>query len=98
MMEQCRIEGLDTKIRKLRVRKGLTQQELSDRIGMTRSIASIYESGSRMPTYGKLIKLARELDVSTDYLLGVENDAYLDLSCLNEDQLLSVTHLVEAMK
>ncbi len=98
MMEQCRIEGLDKKIRELRVRKGLTQQELSDRIGMTRSIASVYENGFRMPTYGKLIKLARELDVSTDYLLGFENDAYLDLSCLSEGQLASVTNLVEAMR
>ena len=66
------VEGLDRKLKKLRDGRGLSQQELADRLETARSVISTYETGVSMPTYGKLIKLSRIFDVSTDYLLGVD--------------------------
>lgn len=92
------VEGLDRKLRKLRDGRGLSQQELADRLETARSVISTYETGVSMPTYGKLIKLARIFDVSTDYLLGVDSESVLDLSCLSDGQSSSVRNIVDAMK
>ena len=97
MTKEARMEKFGERVRVLRDNKGLSQKELADRIGMTRSIISTYETGQKMPTYGKLIKLADVLEVSTDYLLGVENDSILDLSGLSEAQDGSIKDVVTAM-
>lgn len=98
MTENTRMEDFSVKVKVLRDNKGLSQNELADRLGMTRSIVSTYENGQSMPTYGKLIKLAKVFDVSTDYLLGVENESILDLSGLTDMQTASVKNIVAAMR
>lgn len=97
MIENTKKIDFGQRVRILRDKKGLSQKDLADRLGMPRSIVSTYENGRRMPTYGKLIKLAYVFGVSTDYLLGVENDRILDLSLLNDDQTNSIKDIVEAM-
>ena len=99
MMEKNnKVVDFSERVKILRDSKGLSQKELADKLGMTRSLVSTYENGQKMPTYGKLIKLARVFDVSTDYLLGVENESLLDLSGLKDEQLSSVKNLVAAMQ
>lgn len=93
-----KIDGMDKRIKQLRESRGYTQQELADKLETARSVISTYEQGIRMPSYSKLLKLAEIFDVSTDYLLGVDPEATLDLSCLNDDQRNSVKTLVNAMK
>ncbi len=98
MIENTEKIDFGQRVRVLRDKKGLSQKDLADRLGMPRSIVSTYENGHSMPTYGKLIKLACVFEVSTDYLLGVENDRILDLSELNDDQTNSIKEIVEAMR
>lgn len=57
-------------IRKLRQEKGITQNELSNYLGLTPKMVSFYELGERFPPYDIINKLADYFDVSTDYLLG----------------------------
>lgn len=61
-------------IRNLRKRKGLTQQELGDAIGVTKPTISNYESGKRQLTADILQKLAQFFGVSTDEILGRAGD------------------------
>lgn len=58
------------RLKELRTNRRLTQKELADKIGMTNKNISAYESGYRQPEYETLVKLARALDCSIDYLLG----------------------------
>ena len=60
------------RVRELRVKKGLSQQDLGNAIGVTKVTVCGYESGTRIPNLEKLIKLADTLGTSTDYLLGRE--------------------------
>lgn len=60
------------RVRELRVKKGLSQQELGNAIGVTKVSVCGYENGSRIPNLEKLVKLSDELGTTTDYLLGRE--------------------------
>ena len=49
---------------------GLTQEELSNRLGGKKSLVSNYENGYSVPDIFTLIKLADIFDVTLDELVG----------------------------
>lgn len=61
------------RIKELRKEKGLTQQQLSDILEVDRSNFSKYELGKLEISNEMLIKLAKFFDVTTDYILGLED-------------------------
>lgn len=58
------------KIKELRISKKMTQQEVADKLGITRPAYTAYESGKREPDFSILQSLANIFDVTTDFLLG----------------------------
>lgn len=60
-------------IKDLRKKKGITQEELGDVIGVTKTAISYYESGKRQLTADLLQKLSEYFGVSTDYIIGRED-------------------------
>jgi len=61
----------------LRRREGLSQEQLADRLGVTRQSVSKWESGAATPELVKLISLSELFGVSVDYLVKdwLEEDA-----------------------
>ena len=60
-------------LKTLRTQRGMTQQEVAQRLGITRQAYSNYELGQRdLPTQ-TLIALAALYDTTTDYLLEVDD-------------------------
>ena len=76
----------------------MTQSDLAERLGVTKSVISAYETGLRMPYYDILIKISRIFRVTTDYLLGLESKQEIDVSGLTEDEIHALTNLVKAMQ
>jgi len=62
------------RLRETRIQKNLTQQTLADKIKVELRTYQRYEQGSREPSFATLLALADALEVSTDYLLGHENN------------------------
>ena len=60
---------LGERIAALRRVRGLSQAELAGRLGISPSAMGMYEQGRREPSVQIIIALARELAVSTDFLL-----------------------------
>lgn len=60
---------LGERIACLRRAKGLSQAELARRLKISSSAMGMYEQGRREPGAQILVALARELEVSTDFLL-----------------------------
>lgn len=56
-------------LRTRRIAAGLTQQQLSERIGVRQSVISLYEKGSNAPSLDVLIKIADTLDCTIDDLV-----------------------------
>jgi transcriptional regulator with XRE-family HTH domain len=66
---------LGEKIQRLRAERGLTQQELADRAGVSQTIISRLESRSRHNVNADVLKgLAKALGCTTDYLVGMYED------------------------
>lgn len=56
--------------KELRTNLKLTQQELADKLGLSRSAIGMYEKGEREPDFETLELIADFFNVDMDYLLG----------------------------
>lgn len=61
---------VENRIKTLRKEKGLTQQELADRLGTSKSAISMYEKGNRRPSFEIADALSDFFGVSIGYLSG----------------------------
>ncbi len=86
------------RLKTLRLKENMTQAELARRLGLTKSVISAYETELRQPSYDVLIHIAKIYNVSTDFLLGVENKKDVDLSGLSQDEKEALINLIRAMK
>ena len=57
----------------LRRARGLTQQELGDKIEVSKRVIAYYEGESQYPPTHLLVPLAKALNVSADELLGIKS-------------------------
>lgn len=57
------------KLTQLRRCEGLSQEQLADRLGVTRQSVSKWEGGAAMPELAKLVALSELFGVSVDYLI-----------------------------
>lgn len=58
------------RIKKFRIRRGLTQEQFAGKMNSAASTISDIERGKRIPRANTLLKIADILEVSVDYLLG----------------------------
>ena len=65
--------ALNDNIKKFREEKNLTQQQLADKLYVSRQTVCRWEKGSRCPDLITAKKLALELDVSVDELISDED-------------------------
>lgn len=64
---------LADRIQQLRKQKGISQEELADRVGVSRQAVSKWESAQSVPDLDKILLLSDYFEVTTDYLLkGIE--------------------------
>lgn len=86
------------KLRSLRIDKGLNQTQLAERLGVTNSIISAYETQMRMPSLDLLVKIALEFSVSIDWLLGMERISSLDIAGLTNEQVLMISNMTNEFR
>ena len=58
------------RLKELRLKKGLTQTELGEKVGVKQNTFTNWEKGKREPNFEIVIKLADLLEVSVDWLFG----------------------------
>lgn len=91
---------LADKIIELRKKNGLSQEELGEKLGVSRQAVSKWESIQAIPDITKIIKMADLFGVTTDYLLKDEMDTILkedaDKSIVDNDVTIHRINLEEA--
>ena len=71
------------RLKEARERQGLNQAQLADRANMQPSAIAHFEAGRRKPSFENVRRLAKALEVSSDFLLGVPTA----MAFRNEDKL-----------
>ena len=81
-------------LKTLRLREDMTQAQLAQKLSLTKSVISAYETGLRLPSYDVLIQIAKIFNVTTDYLLGLERKYEFDLSGLTQAEIDALLNLI----
>lgn len=64
--------NFSSRLKQARKDAGFTQAVFANRIGINQSSYAQYENGGREPSLDRLVKIAKVLNCSTDWLLGLE--------------------------
>lgn len=79
-------------LRIIREKRHKSQLNVALAVGVTQESVSMYESGVGYPSATVLIKLAKYLETSTDYLLGLTDDdtpiKYMNRNLSNKEKEL----------
>lgn len=95
------IKDLPEKLKTLRIKYGYSQKQVANKLKVSPSIVSGYETGERTKSTEVLLSLSYLYDCSTDYLIGKQAPApqfVLDTDRLTTNQINAITNLVEAIK
>ena len=65
------------RLAKLRKASGLTQQQLGDKVGVSRRVIAYYEGETKYPPAHLIIPLSKALNVTTDELLGIKKSKHI---------------------
>ncbi len=66
-------QDIGTRIRSVRLERGLTQDQLANSVGVSRSAVAQWETGRTGQLTGNLSRIARALEVSVEYLMYGED-------------------------
>lgn len=64
-----------TRLKKLRKKKGLTQEQLGEMLGVGKSAICCYEKEMRNPSLESIMDMVNIFAVSADYLFGIDEIA-----------------------
>ena len=95
------IKGLPEKLKMLRTKYKIKQKEVADKLCVSPSIISGYETGERTPSTENILALSHLYHCTTDYLLGnnIQTTSHiLDPTGLSNKQILALQALIETMK
>ena len=83
--------SLSVNIKRLRLEKNLTQEQLATKLGVSAQAVSKWETSETYPDGALLIPLANELEVSIDELFGNESVTMADIS----SKIVKLIHATE---
>lgn len=78
----------------LRLRENLSQQELADKLGISKSSISMYENGNREPDLETLEKIADFFNVDMDFLIGRKEKERENIIYIHEPSYDDVEKLI----
>ena len=84
--------SLSANIKRLRLEKDMTQEQLATKLGVSAQAVSKWETSETYPDGALLIPLANELEVSLDELFGNESVTMADIS----SKIVKLIHATEA--
>lgn len=89
---------LNENIKQLRLVRNLSQVDLARTLGVTKQSISNWENNNIQPSIDMLVHLAQFFSVSTDYLLGLNERKYIEISGLTEKQLAHITEIINDIR
>lgn len=82
------------RVKELRINQSWTQQELGNRLGVSKQSVSNWENGNIMPSIELLCRLADLFQVPTDYLLNSNSSRTIDITDLDSEQQAMIQRMI----
>lgn len=89
---------ISDKIKTLREQKDLTQSELARLIGITRSSVNAWEMGISVPSTQYIVELSNIFKVSSDFLLGLDSSATVNVTGLTQNDIEFIHATIEYLR
>lgn len=80
-----------SRLRDLRKEKGVSQEAVARKLGVSKSTIGLYETGGTLPDAKTLFNFAKYYGVSSDYLLGLSNSKSADINIRAISDLLGIS-------
>lgn len=87
--------SLNENIKRMRVARGMNQVEFARIVGVTKQCVSNWENDNVIPSIEMLVKIADVFNVTTDLLLGRDQEELIDVSGLTETQRGHIALLIK---
>lgn len=87
------------RLKQLRKKKGLTQTDLGEILGLDKSTICCYEKGTRQPPIENIIDFMQIFNVTADYLIGTDHliktveDSHIEAVALSKEELIFLEEL-----
>lgn len=89
--------ALYDRLKESRIKAGLTQEQLAEKLGVAKSTLSGYESGNREPAVATIAKALEILNIDANYLYQDETKELTDLVIsLDDKELLKKYHNLDS--
>lgn len=88
---------LNERIKELRQSYQLNQVEMAKILGVSKQCVSNWENDNVLPSIEMLVRLAKYFNVSTDYLLGLEDCDKISVKGLSDRQVAHIKLLIQDM-
>ena len=89
---------LNERIKELRTERNITQVTLAKELSVSKQSVSNWENDNIQPSIDMLIKIAEFFSVSTDYLLGLDNKKYIEITGLSEVKVAHIQQIIDDMR
>ncbi|MDO5153603.1 MAG: helix-turn-helix transcriptional regulator [Eubacteriales bacterium] len=86
---------LSQRINELRLTNGWSQVQLAKKLNVTKQTVSNWENDNIQPSIDMLVRLAKAFNVTTDYLLGLENIPRLNVDGLPLNVVSHLSQLID---
>ena len=89
---------LADRLKNLRESSGLTQSDIARSFGISRSSVNSWEMGLSVPSTQYIVEVAKKFEVSTDYLLGLEETSTISVKGLTQKQVSVLVETAECFR
>ncbi len=89
---------ISERIKELRARSNMSQVKLAKALNVSRSTVNAWEMDLSMPTIKYVIEIAKLFNVTSDYILELDNSNVISLSTLNEKQVKAIMNIIDCFK
>lgn len=76
----------------------LSQTEVAAKLNVTKQSVANWENGNVMPSIDMLIKISTVFNVSSDFLLGLDNRKFIDVTNLTLEETAHIQILINDLK
>ena len=92
------VTDIGKRIRLIRELAGFTQESFAEVLDVSRTAVARWESGDIEPNLNHIVEMARLFNVSTDFLLGIEQNRENTLPELSENAVFALVRFINEVK